>query len=305
MSLLSSCSKEEPTLEITPDQTNQVTKDFSPQQLELLQQLSEINDSIAADGIDAVGETRAEVNLRKIIAAADARGFKQGWQFGRTQGKNIFSKLIMGGICASMTSVFYSVCAAITYPLFGEVYLRNPDVQTIMIVTSNILGTPEGKVRIEQYKSWFDNSVISATDDELTVAICHNLVLEDYAEGTIYPSGNVDKVFSKEEQLFYKSYKFSSFHQSIPSFVNGTKDFDATYNISGYDYENAIFDQYIDGLYNIKAISNADLIAKTKTLCLSYHKAIVESNTLSQDSESMMNSSLFVLPLSLDHWSNR
>lgn len=280
--------------------------EYTPEQVTLLNQLKEINNKFASDstGTTTLAETRTSQYL-KVVATADARGFKQGWEFGRKNGKGFFSRLFNGMIAATITSFIYSASAAISYPLCGQIYLRTPDVNTTVSLTAKILGSEEGQQKIAEYRDLFGDIIEDGTEEEFIGAACHNILLEEYVEGQIYPAYWKEQVFSENELSYYSSPQFAKYHSSIPSIVNGSTNFYRTFIITPDKFENEVFNQYINGLNNLAASTDETLKLKTKELCKEYISTVNSSNALEEDSKYCINGSLYILPLSVNHWVER
>lgn len=285
---------------------------FTEEQQTILNQLIAINDSIANSCEEEVIQddiTRqlsySGQTLWQVVSSQDALGFRRGWEFGRNSGKGFLGRILSGGIAAVMTSFIYSLQATICYAFGWELILHRPTIDETLNYTAYIFTSEQLNQKVEEFKLFNPEFDVAGKEEELRLAIAHNLLIDSYQDGQLIPSGLADTFFSEEELGYYRSTNYARFYRNIPSFVDGTKDFYITYSIPSNTYENEIVSLYVEGFKGISASTTSEYITKTKNLCMSYINVISDSPTLEEIQESNLSSTIFLLPISLEYWSSR
>ena len=296
------------------EQTRSENNQRSEEQLALLDKLRAINDSVAGcdsnyttGGIESQAARELSYegqSLWKVVSSADVRGFKNGWEYGKKNGSGFFGRIKSGLIAGTMTSFVYSLSAAICYAFGWELALRPPTVEETLVATANVMQSDELIQRVEDFKLFNPDFEIEGKEDELKAAMAHNILLETYEVGTILPSGPVEEYFTPEDLSYFRSSSYGRFHRNIPSFVNGSKNFYVTYGINYDTYENEILDLYLAGLQNINTATKDQFVQKSKQLCINYISTISDSSVLVESEESNLSAAIFLMPMSVEYWSN-
>lgn len=308
---LSSCdSKEEESLQKSISSSRSSfqlqTYDVSPsneiEKIELLNRLDSVNSSIQHQ-VSATPQMQKFSWSELEIAGDDARGFIDGCRFGWAHGRGFSGKLLTASICGALFSVAYSAISAIVHT-FCESSPNIIPIKEIEISFANVWIDPLTDVKLSQFKIDNPDLCTTSTDEELKLALVHNLVLQSFDESILQPQGNLTKVFSQSQLNFFSSNLTESYNSSVTSIVLYNMSIDYYVPPTAMSFERQIFEKYLEGIHPLENLSYSEGLSSASNLCIAYINEIKDSNLISEDSRSQLISSFYLPPVSMQYWHN-
>lgn len=314
LGLLCSCSncdlqENEPASDVAGMQQNMRSSFYTPEQIAFLERLDQISDSIAENVISAdepasITTRAASIDMR-AVSQADMRGAYEGFKFGWRQGKGIFGRFATATLNALISSVCYSA-SEISRQLTGILASAPP----------YSINTIEGALAVQWTESNVNNRWrrictsdpelnVKGAEEELKIALLHNLTLEELSRGVVYPTATIKSLFSDDQLTYFSSRKFETYFNASPKLAAGTVSFSSYLTIDPFPYETEVFNAYVAGVKKFSTTDQALFLSQTKALCKQYVEEVSTSDLINADASSSLISSFFVAPLSIKHWTSQ
>ncbi len=293
-------------------QSSTETNKFNPDEQRLLNRLQEINDSLRS----IQGTVNTEVNNAEItrgsidwgiVVSEDARGAKNGFSFGWKHGKGLLGKFKTAVLTSTIYAVAYSAWSVIKQT-FSRPGLPEYNQYTLSDVTKAVAvswNSNELTSRVQLVKNSYPELLVQNTDDELKMALVHNMALEKLESGVVIPAGTVNEVFSDEQIDFINSFRCKNYYNSVPDIIVGKKDFLSFVDVEPFPLVTEIAELYFDGINSLSQNNVATYGANMRTMANLYVSEIKSASVnVEADAESNLITIIYLAPMSLDHWSS-
>lgn len=159
--------------------------------------------------------------------------------------------------------------------------------------------------RVQLVKNSYPELLVQNTDDELKMALVHNIALEKLESGVVIPAGTVNEVFSDEQIDFINSFRCKNYYNSVPDIIVGKKDFLSFVDVEPFPLVTEIAELYFDGINSLSQNNVATYGANMRTMANLYVSEIKSASVnVEVDAESNLITIIYLAPMSLDHWSS-
>lgn len=282
------------------------TSGLTDEQKALIYKLDAINDSIIAQNPPTVTKaTNNDLWDFSIIVGADIRGWFYGFKQGLKSGKGIFGNIATATLTAVTMAVVTSLVAALTV-MFNS---PDADVPALSTIQENIAITWNSDYmnsELEKVKREHPDFNDSQTDEELKFALWHNLALDKYDEGVIYPKDVLYNAFSESQLNYFRTNSnFNSFYKSAPSLIDGTIIYNDYFDPNQYRFEETIFNRFNYAVINIDAWDPSFYNQQLQSLSIQYINEVQNSSVVNEVAAEHLITTFYLSNLSYWHWTKK
>ncbi|MDE7160597.1 MAG: hypothetical protein K2O24_07130 [Muribaculaceae bacterium] len=274
---------------------------FTENQKAFLNKYSAINDSVLIRRSDVDPQmTPTDKIAIATIAAADARGFYDGFKYGWKHGRGILGKVSTASACAIGFSAVYSAIAA-GLIIFGG---GNP---IPLITHHNAMGmvweTEEVNNHVNFFKSTHPDYQFELSDEELRIALVHNVILYHVMSGEIIPGGTRSKILSESQMTFFDSPQVQTYYNAVPAILKGEDSFENYCNRSIFErYPNEVANRYLDGLQNVSLLPEEEWVQSVDELSKQYIEVLLQDEGMTPEYKSHLISTCYLGNVSFGYW---
>lgn len=312
--ILTGCSSDEDTLqesisECNTRSVNSMENEFTSEQTKILAHLDSINEKYA-DESGTLTPQLVSFSWNRVVRD-DAQGAIDGFRFGWSRGSGFLGRVVTASLTSVAYCIGYSIKSIYTQlhdmGIFSRATTASDDytLYEIQKAMALVWDSPEVDEKVNEIKTAHPDITLQYNDEELRLAVIHNIALQTLHKDEIIPNGVLDKLFSTSQQQFFNSIYVRNYYDGIPSIIEGKTTVVAYGGSLNFPFATAVFDKYSNGIMRLSTSDLNQFENNLYNLCNDYIAEIGDNSQIEYDARQPLITSLYIAPLSCEYWRSR